>query len=215
MGTLKIALSKGRVAKQALEFFSSAGYNLLDYSSRDLIITDSEKKLIIYLVKSEDVCSYVDSAIVDLGIVGNDLIEELNKDLVELMDLDICKCSICLASEENFNIDQYDSVTIATKYPNIANTYLKSINKLGRIIKLNGSIEVAPLVGLSDCIIDIVETGSTLKANNLIVKDTLMSVSTRLITSQRARREKEKSINNFVVEMQRLNTMEFRKEMIS
>ena len=185
MNKINIALPKGRLLKKVYDLFKKIGYEnkeLLE-DNRKLIF---ENKGIRYLiVKPSDVGIYVEKGVADIGIVGKDILLENSHDIYELLDLKFGKCKICMASIKDYKEDIERRLRVATKYINVYKKYFDSINRDVEIIKLNGSVELAPILNLSDVIIDIVETGSTLKENNLIViKDIVDYISSRLIVNK-------------------------------
>lgn len=185
MNKINIALPKGRLLKKVYDLFKKIGYEneeLLE-DNRKLVF---ENKGIRYLiVKPSDVGIYVEKGVADIGIVGKDILLENSHDIYELLDLKFGKCKICMASIKDYKEDIERRLRVATKYINVSKKYFDSINRDVEIIKLNGSVELAPILNLSDVIIDIVETGSTLKENNLIViKDIVDYISSRLIVNK-------------------------------
>ena len=185
MNKINIALPKGRLLKKVYDLFKKIGYEnkeLLE-DNRKLIF---ENKGIRYLiVKPSDVGIYVEKGVADIGILGKDILLENSHDIYELLDLKFGKCKICMASIKDYKEDIERRLRVATKYINVSKKYFDSINRDVEIIKLNGSVELAPILNLSDVIIDIVETGSTLKENNLIViKDIVDYISSRLIVNK-------------------------------
>ncbi len=183
---IRIALSKGRLSKEAYKSFSEIGLaESLDLKSRKLLFKDIDNEIEYILLKPKDVVTYVENGIADMGVVGSDVIMESEKEIYELFDFEFGKCKFSVASSKNNqSILDKDFIKVATKYPKVSQKYFNSINKKIEIIPLGGSVELAPIVGLSDVIVDIVETGSTLKANDLeIVKD-LYNVSARLICNK-------------------------------
>lgn len=185
MNKINIALPKGRLLKKVYDLFKKIGYEneeLLE-DNRKLVF---ENKGIRYLiVKPSDVGIYVEKGVADIGILGKDILLENSHDIYELLDLKFGKCKICMASIKDYKEDIERRLRVATKYINVSKKYFDSINRDVEIIKLNGSVELAPILNLSDVIIDIVETGSTLKENNLIViKDIVDYISSRLIVNK-------------------------------
>ena len=185
MNKINIALPKGRLLKKVYDLFKKIGYEnkeLLE-DNRKLIF---ENKGIRYLiVKPSEVGIYVEKGVADIGIVGKDILLENSHDIYELLDLKFGKCKICMASIKDYKEDIERRLRVSTKYINVSKKYFDSINRDVEIIKLNGSVELAPILNLSDVIIDIVETGSTLKENNLIViKDIVDYISSRLIVNK-------------------------------
>ena len=166
--------------------------------SRQLVFTSKENGISYFLVKPSDVSIYVEHGAADIGIVGKDILLEYEPDVYELLDLNIGKCRMCVAGKNDF-VDNPDvALRVATKFVNIAKTYYKSINRNIEIIKLNGSIELAPILDLSDVIVDIVETGTTLKENNLGVLTEILPISARLIANKASYKFKTEEINKIV-----------------
>lgn len=182
---IHIALAKGRIHKVVMKYLAESGYDFPTYSeeSRKLIFEDAKGQLKVTLVKSPDVAVYVERGAADVGIVGKDvLIEEApGADVYEVMDLGIGRCRMAVAGIAGKKVDMTKRITIGTKYPRIARSYFEANHHSVDIIKLNGSVELAPLVDLSDVIVDIVETGNTLKANGLEVLKYFMDFSARMI----------------------------------
>lgn len=183
---LTIALPTGRLGQQTITFLQKAKIiSSLDTNSRKLKIVDQEQNITYLFIKPTDIATYVEKGVADLGIVGKDTLLEQNKQVYELLPLGIGQCIIAIAGFKNTILKpSKETLIVASKYPNITKTYFKSINQPIQTIYLNGSFELAPLMGLSDVIVDIVETGSTLKANNLAVLETVMSVEATLIASK-------------------------------
>lgn len=182
---IHIALAKGRIHKAVMKYLVDSGYEFPTYSeeSRRLIFEDAKGQLKVTLVKSPDVAVYVERGAADVGIVGKDvLLEEApGADVYEVMDLGIGCCRMAVAGIAGKKVDMNKRITIGTKYPRIARSYFEANHHSVDIIKLNGSVELAPIVGLSDVIVDIVETGNTLKANGLEVLNYFMDFSARMI----------------------------------
>ncbi|MDD2414935.1 MAG: ATP phosphoribosyltransferase [Eubacteriaceae bacterium] len=183
---IKIALAKGRVAKKAIALLTDIGYLFPDYSedSRKLIFTDTTEAIEFFLVKSPDVGTYVEKGAADIGIVGRDVLMEHPAKVYELLNLNIGQCRMCVAGYADTRIQFNKKLTVGTKYPNIAKQYFNSIDQPVDLIMINGSVELAPILGLSDCIVDIVESGSTLRENGLVVLNTICDISSRLIVNQ-------------------------------
>ena len=183
--TIDIALPKGRLGEQVYDMFERSGCGCpgIWEDSRKLIFEDAKGQLKVTLVKSPDVAVYVERGAADVGIVGKDvLIEEApGADVYEVMDLGIGRCRMAVAGIAGKKVDMTKRITIGTKYPRIARSYFEANHHSVDIIKLNGSVELAPIVGLSDVIVDIVETGNTLKANGLEVLKYFMDFSARMI----------------------------------
>ncbi|MBI4856955.1 MAG: ATP phosphoribosyltransferase [Acetobacterium woodii] len=197
---IRFALAKGRVAKKAIELLIDLGYVFSDYSekSRKLIFTDTTGTIEFFLVKSPDVPTYVEKGAADIGIVGKDVLLEHPAQVYEMLNLNIGKCKMCVAGFENRPIPYGKKMVVGTKYPVIAKEYFHTKNQLVDIIKINGSVELAPLIGLADCIVDIVESGSTLKENGLSVLEEICEISSRLIVNQVSLKTKREMIDPII-----------------
>ena len=189
MRYLTFALGKGRLAKQTLELFEKIGITceeMKDKDSRKLIFTNEELKLRFFLAKGPDVPTYVEYGAADIGVVGKDTILEEGRKVHEVLDLGYGKCKMCVCGYKDAAplLQHHELIRVATKYPNIAKDYFYNTkHQTVEIIKLNGSIELAPIVGLSEVIVDIVETGSTLRENGLEVLEEVCPVSAMLIVN--------------------------------
>jgi len=183
---LNIALPKGRLGEKVLAMFEKSGFECpaIHESGRKLIFENPEKCVRYFWVKPSDVSIYVERGAADIGIAGKDILLEYEPDVYELVDLDIGKCRMAVAGKKDFRDDTTKTLRVATKFTNITKTYYASIGRDIDIIHLNGSIEIAPILGLSDVIVDIVETGATLKENNLDVRETIVPISARLIANK-------------------------------
>lgn len=183
---LNIALPKGRLGDKVYELFASIGYDCSEiYSDNRKLVFENEANGVRYLlVKPSDVAIYIAHGAADIGVVGKDILEEGNFDIYELLDLNLGKCNMCVAAPDDYVEDFDRPLRVATKFVNIAKNYYISLNREIEIIKLNGSIEIAPILGLSDVIVDIVESGKTLKENNLRVYEQIMPISARLIANK-------------------------------
>lgn len=185
MNKINIALPKGRLLKKVYDLFKKIGYENKELLEDNRKLVFENKGIRYLIVKPSDVGIYVEKGVADIGIVGKDILLENSHDIYELLDLKFGKCKICMASIKDYKEDIERRLRVATKYINVSKKYFDSINRDVEIIKLNGSIELAPILNLSDVIIDIVETGSTLKENNLIViKDIVDYISSRLIVNK-------------------------------
>lgn len=193
---LSIALPKGRLAKDVGKLLEKTPYRFPEdlEKTRKLIVELPEEGLRYILVKPSDVSVYVSRGVCDVGIIGKDVLSEEQADVYELLDLDIGKCTLCVAAPEDYEEDMTRSVRVATKYPYLARKYYQSINRETEIIRLSGSIEVAPLLGLSDVIVDLVQTGKTLEDNHLIVTQKILPSSARLIANKASYRFKNDEI---------------------
>lgn len=194
---LNIALPKGRLGDKVYNLLSSVGYDCAEIyeDNRKLVFENPDNGVRYLLVKPSDVAVYIAHGAADIGIVGKDCLDEGDFDVFELLDLGIGKCNMCVAAKNDYIEDPDRPIRVATKFPNIAKSYYASFNREIDIIKLNGSIEIAPLLGLSDVIVDIVETGTTLKENNLSVFQKIMPISARLIANKSSYRFNQNEIN--------------------
>lgn len=183
---LNIALPKGRLGDKAYGLLAAAGYEANENynETRKLVVENPEAGVRYFLVKPSDVAIYVEHGAADIGIVGKDILTESGADVYELLDTGMGKCRMCVAGPRNFVDDESRALRVATKFVNIARAHYESIGRDIDIIKLNGSIELAPILGLSDVIVDIVETGTTLKENNLAVLEEFMPISARFIANK-------------------------------
>ena len=190
MEYLTFALAKGRLATKTLSILESIGITceeMKDKDSRKLIFVNEEQKLKFFLAKATDVPTYVEYGAADIGVVGRDTILEEEKHICEVLDLNIGKCRMCVAGPESARelLNSGQMIRVATKYPKIAKDYFfNKKHQTVEIIKLNGSIELAPIVGLSEVIVDIVETGTTLKENGLSVLEEIYPLSARMVVNQ-------------------------------
>ncbi|QOG12900.1 ATP phosphoribosyltransferase [Arcobacter sp. FWKO B] len=199
---LTIALPKGRIADETLDIFQKAFNEEFIFEDRKLILEKSGFRFLS--VRNQDVPTYVQYGSADLGVVGLDVLEEKEYDLVKLLDLHIGKCKVAIGLMANDEIDWSKSeIKVATKHEKIAKRYFEQKAMAVEIIKLYGSIELAPIVGLSDCIVDIVETGSTMKQNGLKVGETIMESSAHLIANKNSYYLKKQAILKLKNEMQK------------
>ena len=183
---LNIALPKGRLGDKVYDMLASIGYDCPGYyeQNRKLVFESPEKNVRYLLVKPSDVAIYVEHHAADVGIVGKDILLEQESDVYELLDLKIGKCRMAVAAPEDYVEDPDRTLRVATKYVNVAKNFYAGRNREIDIIKLNGSKELAPILGLSDVIVDIVETGSTIKENNLKVIEEFKDISARFIANK-------------------------------
>ena len=204
---LTIALPKGRLGDSALAQFEKIGFtNAIDQSSRKLIFIDETFKLRYMFVKPSDVITYVENGVADVGVIGKDSILEEEADVYELMDLGFGKCKVSIAGKSIKALHQIDSILkIATKYPKITKTFFSQRNQPIEIIHLKGSVELAPLVGLSDVIVDIVETGSTLRANGLEIIEDMIDISAKLISNRVSYRFKYDRITDLCSKLSKID----------
>ncbi len=183
---LNIALPKGRLGEKVYKMLEKAGYSCdeITKESRKLIFTDEANGVQYFWVKPSDVPIYVEHGAADLGVAGKDVLLENRSDVYELLDLHIGKCRMAVASKNDYRADLSKPLVVATKFVNIAKDYYAGKNRDIDIIKLSGSIELAPILGLSDVIVDIVETGTTLRENDLCVFEEILPISARLIANK-------------------------------
>ena len=182
---INIALPKGRLGEKAYALLKNAGFECpaIEDPGRKLIFENPEKGVRYFWVKPSDVAIYVERGAADLGIVGKDILLEYNPDVYELLDLQMGKCRMAVAAKKNFRDPVGQTLRVATKFPNIAESYYSGKCRDIDIIHLNGSIELAPILGLSHVIVDIVETGTTLRENDLTVLEEIVPISARLIAN--------------------------------
>lgn len=207
MRYLTFALGKGRLVKSAMELLEKCGIQceeVTDKETRKLIFTNEELKLRFFLAKGPDVPTYVEYGAADIGIVGEDTILEEERNVYEVLDLGFGKCRMCVAGPPSAKelLSHHEMIRVASKYPNIAKNYFyNKKNQTVDIIKLNGSVELGPIVGLSDVIVDIVETGSTLKANGLEVLEEICPLSARVIVNPVSMQMENDRIRKLIADM--------------
>lgn len=209
MKYITVALAKGRLADISVDMFSEIGFDVaqMKEKTRKLIFTDENYKFKFILVKATDVPTYVEYGAADIGIVGKDTLLEDGKDLYEMIDLNFGKCKMCVAGPMKMKdqLDKINNLRVASKYPAIARSYFQ--NERGRsieIIKLNGSVELAPLVGLSEVIVDIVESGKTLKENGLDVLEEICDLSARFVVNRVSMKMERERIMDVVDKFRKL-----------
>ena len=208
MRYLTIALAKGRLADKAMEMFEAIGIScdeMKDKASRKLIFVNEDLGVRFFLAKANDVPTYVEYGAADIGIVGRDTILEEGRKLYEVMDLGVGKCRMCVCGPESARerLEHHELIRVATKYPNIAKDYFYNQKyQTVEIIKLNGSIELAAIVGLSEVIVDIVETGSTLRENGLMVLEEVCSLSARMVVNQVSMKTENERITAIIKKFQ-------------
>lgn len=200
---LNIALPKGRLGDQVYELLDGIGYDCRDIyeDNRRLVFENEQTGVRYFLVKPSDVAIYVEHGAADVGIVGKDILLESAADVYELLDLHIGKCRVCVAGKQDFREDTERRLRVATKFVNIAKGYYAGLNREIEIIKLNGSIELAPILGLSDVIVDIVESGTTLKENDLRVIAEIVPISARYIANKAAYKFKQAEITTMLTKL--------------
>jgi ATP phosphoribosyltransferase len=201
-----MALAKGRLAHSTIELLERIGITceeIKDTSSRKLIFVNEELKLKFFLAKANDIPTYVEYGAADIGVVGKDTILEEGRKLYEVLDLGIGKCRMCVAGPSSARelLNHGGLIRVATKYPNIAKDYFyNKKHQTVEIIKLNGSIELAPIVGLSEVIVDIVETGSTLRENGLEVLEKIASLSARMVVNEVSMKMEHERIHKMITD---------------
>ncbi|PNT91171.1 ATP phosphoribosyltransferase [Clostridium thermosuccinogenes] len=203
MRYLSIAMSKGRLTNLSIELFENIGIDCSDLkdSSRKLILTDEKNKIRFFLVKPSDVPTYVDYGAADIGIVGKDTLLEEGRDLYEVLNLGFGACRMVVAgpAELQGKLDSLNNKRVATKYPRIAREYFEHKRRESiEVIKLNGSVELAPLVGLAEVIVDIVESGRTLRENGLVVLETIADISARMVVNRVSMKMESDRINRII-----------------
>lgn len=207
MRYLTFALAKGRLAKKSLEMFEKIGITcdeMKDEKTRKLIFVNEELKLKLFLAKAGDVPTYVEYGAADIGVVGKDTILEEGRKLYEVMDLGFGKCKMCVCGPESAKelLKHHEMIRVASKYPNIAKDYFyNKKHQTVEIIKLNGSVELAPIVNLSEVIVDIVETGSTLRENGLGVLEEICPLSARMVVNQVSMKMENERINKLLSDL--------------
>lgn len=204
MRYITFALAKGRLAKNALALFEQIGITceeMKDEKTRKLIFVNEELGFKFFLAKPTDVPTYVEYGAADIGIVGKDTLLEEGRELYEVLDLNMGKCRMCVAGPESAKekLRHHELIRVASKYPNIAKDYFyNQKNQTVEIIKLNGSVELAPIVGLAEVIVDIVETGATLKENGLGVLEEVCPLSARMVVNQVSMKMENERINKII-----------------
>ena len=197
---LNIALPKGRLGESAYSIFKQAGFGCpsIEEKNRKLIFENEEAHVRYFWAKPSDVAIYVERGAADIGVVGSDILDEYTPDIYELLDLGIGKCRMCVAGKNDFVDNTERALRVATKFPNIAKSHYMKKGREIDIIHLNGSIELAPILNLSDVIVDIVETGNTLSANNLKPFEDIVPISARLVANKASHKFKTELINTLV-----------------
>ncbi len=210
MKYLTIALAKGRVAKKTMELLAKIGITcdeVNDKDTRKLIFENEEQGLRFFLAKADDVPTYVEYGAADIGIVGKDTLLENGRKLYEVIDLNMASCRMCVCGPEKAKalLDSGKLIRVASKYPNIAREYFHNTrHQTAEIIKLHGSVELAPLVGLSDVIVDIVETGSTLNANGLKVLEEIVPCTARMVVNQVSMKMEQDRIRDMIQRLRKV-----------
>jgi len=203
---LRIALTKGRLEKDTVALFEKLGYDCTSVheKGRKLILPICDGKIEVILAKAADVITYVEHGVCDMGVVGKDTIMEMQGKFFELVDLGFGRCRFALAGKKGDNFDDgYNVKTIATKYPNVSRAYFEGKGMDVEIVKIEGSVELAPLLELSDAIVDIVETGSTLKENGLEVYEEIAPISARLIVNTVSMKLRQNEIEELIEKIEK------------
>ena len=210
MGYLTFALGKGRLANKTLEMFEKIGITceeMKDKDTRKLIFVNEDLKLRFFLAKGPDVPTYVEYGAADIGIVGRDTILQEARNIYEVLDLGFGKCRMCVCGPESARdlLQHHEQIRVATKYPKIAKDYFyNKKHQTVEIIKLNGSIELAPIVGLADVIVDIVETGSTLRENGLAVLEEVCPLSARMVVNPVSMKMEQERISKLITDLRQV-----------
>ncbi len=205
--TLNVALPKGRLGEGVYDIFESLGYGcegIKDKNNRKLIFENEQIGIKYFWVKPTDVSVYVEHGAADIGVVGRDILLEYEPDIYELFDMGMGKCRMAVAAKNDFYDDRARTLRVATKFPNIARTYYASKSREIEIIKLNGSIELAPILNLSDVIVDIVETGKTLVENGLRPYEDIVDISARFIANKSSYKFKNEEINSILEKLREM-----------
>ena len=203
MSMLNVALPKGRLGEKVYSMFEKAGFECpsIRETNRKLIFENPQKNVRYFWVKPSDVAIYVERGAADVGVAGKDILLEYEPEVYELLDLGIGKCKMAVAAKRDFYDNTQRTLRVATKFTNITKSYYSALGRDIDIIHLNGSIEIAPILDLSDVIVDIVETGTTLKENNLSVIDTIIPISARLIANKSSFKFKGDAIEKLISEL--------------
>lgn len=198
-----VALPKGRLADKVCKLLDAIGLDTSGVTddNRKLVFTDKTNEVSYFLVKPSDVAIYVEYGAADIGVAGKDILLEYKPNVYELLDLGIGKCRVAVAAKNDFRENKERPLRVATKFVNIAEEYFSSLNREIEIIKLNGSIELAPILNMSDVIVDLVETGTTLKENNMKVVAEIMPISARLIANKSSYKFKSSQIDGLAARL--------------
>lgn len=203
MTQLTLALAKGRTANDSIQLLKKANIIFPDFDdkSRKLVFYSKDRSIKMIYVKAVDVTTYVEQGAADIGIVGRDNILEANADLYELLDLKFGVCKFVIASLKEISLVKGKTIKVASKYPRVAENYFNKQGVAAETIKLNGSIELAPIIDMADCIMDIVETGSTIKENGLTIVDEVEAISTRLVVNKASFATKTTEVQSFIEQL--------------
>ena len=198
---IQIALTKGRLEKESIKIFEKAGFNCTELKNkgRKLIFHDEKNNIKYFLVKAQDSITYVEHGVADIAIVGKDTLMESDENFYEILDLGVGKCKFIVASMPNLELfNKVGHIKIGSKYPSVTKNYFKRKEMDVEVIKIEGSVELAPILGLCDGIVDIMETGTTLKENGLVVLDYVCDISARVIVNKASFKMKQKEILEFI-----------------
>ena len=206
MAQLTIAVAKGRTAKDTLALLKKANITFPDFhkDSRKLVFYNEDQSIKMIYVKAIDVTTYVEQGAADIGIVGRDNILEANADIYELLDLKFGKCRFVIASLKELVLSKGSTIKVASKYPRVTEAFFRRKGMNAETIKLNGSVELAPIIDMADCIMDIVETGSTIKENGLSIVEDVETISTRLVVNKASFATKTTDVQQFVEQLQKV-----------
>ncbi|MGL4850758.1 MAG: ATP phosphoribosyltransferase [Clostridium sp.] len=204
--TINIALTKGRLEKETVKILENVGYGIeeLKDKGRKLVFSDTKEDIKYFLVKAADSITYVEHGVADIGVVGKDTLLESEKEYFEILDLKLGECKFIVASlPEKKLFEKIGHVKIGTKYPKVTKEYFEKRGMDVEIIKIEGSVELAPILDLCDGIVDIMETGTTLKENGLVVLDSICNISARLIVNKASFKMKSDEIRKFIKELKK------------
>lgn len=207
MEQITIALAKGRLADKTIEILERCGIDCspLKVDTRKLVLCDKDNRYKFIFVKPSDVPTYIERGVADIGVVGKDTLLEDEKDIYEMIDLRFGTCRLCVAGfKQKVDKQTNDTLRVASKYPNVAKKYYNSKGINVDIIKLNGSVELAPIVGLADVIVDIVESGKTLEANDLVIKEEICNLSARLVVNKVSLKTKHNDIMPLIEQIKKV-----------
>lgn len=199
--SLSIALTKGRLEEETVKILEKAGFNPseLKNKGRKLVFSDKSEDIKYFLVKAADSITYVEHGVADIGVVGKDTIMESSQQCYEVLDLNVGRCGFIVAAlPDNDIFKKVGHIKIGSKYPNVAKEYFKKRNMDVEVIKIEGSVELSPILGLCDGIVDIMETGTTLRENGLVVLDRICDISARLIVNKASFKMKQQEIGEFI-----------------
>lgn len=205
-GKLLIALPKGRVYEPTIALLARASivFDHNTQTSRALIFEDSQTRYQFVALKPVDIPVYVESGVIDAGIVGSDILREGDSDVNEPLDLQIGKCRLAVAGPDGKPVSYHQNIRVATKYPRTASRFFQSKNAHVHIVRLEGSVEIAPLLGLADVIVDLVETGRTLRENGMSIIEEVAAVSSKLIVNRTSMKMKPAAINSLIADLDRI-----------